>query len=70
MSKVHFDQVQTMITAIESETPSSVEELEQFRLRYLGAKNLIKPLFSAMKDVGNDEKKPFGLLLNEPKSKA
>jgi phenylalanyl-tRNA synthetase alpha chain len=70
MSKAHFDEVQAMISAIESETPASVEELEQFRLRYLGAKNLIKPLFSAMKEVAGDEKKAFGLLLNEAKNRA
>src|SRR5690606_41726161 len=45
-------------------------ELEQFRLRYLGAKNSIKPLFAMMKDVTPEQRKEFGLLLNEAKQKA
>jgi phenylalanyl-tRNA synthetase alpha chain len=59
-----------MIRQIESEDPANADELEQFRLRYLGAKNSIKPLFLAMKAVAPEDRKAFGLLLNEAKNMA
>lgn len=70
MSSMHFEKVQAMIAEIEAQTPTNSDELEQFRLRYLGAKNLIKPLFAMMKDVAAGDRKHFGLLLNEAKQKA
>ncbi|MBK8502909.1 MAG: phenylalanine--tRNA ligase subunit alpha [Saprospiraceae bacterium] len=70
MSSMHFEKVQAMIAEIEAQAPTNSDELEQFRLRYLGAKNLIKPLFAMMKDVAADDRKHFGLLLNEAKQKA
>lgn len=70
MSSVHFEKVQDIIKEIEAQKPDSEEELEQFRVLYLGAKNSIKPLFAMMKDVAPEERKSFGLLLNEAKQKA
>lgn len=70
MSSVHFEKVREIITEIEAATPSGTEELEQFRLMYLGAKNRIKPLFAMMREVSAEERKSFGLLLNEAKQKA
>jgi len=70
MSLGHFDKVREIIAEIEAQNPSSAAELEHFRLRYLGAKNSIKPLFAMMKDVTPEQRKEFGLLLNEAKQKA
>ena len=70
MSNLHFERVRELISKIKAETPSSAEELEQFRLRYLGTKNQIKPLFAAMREVAADDRKNFGLLLNQAKKVA
>lgn len=40
------------------------DELEQFRIQFLGSKNCIKELFSELKNVPNDEKKEVGQLMN------
>lgn len=40
------------------------EELEQFRIHFLGSKGRIKALFSELKQVPNEEKKEVGLLMN------
>lgn len=59
-----------MIEQIRSEAPDTPEALEQFRIKYLGTKNQIKPLFAEMRNVPNEEKKAFGQLLNEAKQTA
>ena len=46
------------------------EELEQFRIQYLGKKGLLNDCFTAFKDVPNDQKKTFGQVVNELKNKA
>ena len=46
------------------------EELEQFRIQYLGKKGLLNDFFTAFKDVPNDQKKTFGQVVNELKNKA
>ena len=59
-----------MIDQIRAEAPDNADALEQFRIKYLGSKNLIKPLFAEMRNVPNEEKKAFGQLLNEAKKTA
>ncbi|MEX0636216.1 MAG: phenylalanine--tRNA ligase subunit alpha, partial [Ferruginibacter sp.] len=41
------------------------EELELFRIKYLGTKGLVKSIMSEMKNVAFDNKKEAGQLLNE-----
>lgn len=48
----------------------SNDDLEKFRITYLGSKNKIKDLFSFLKDVPADNKKLIGQKLNELKEKA
>lgn len=40
------------------------EELEAFRIRFLGSKGIIKDLFSNLKEVPNEDKRAVGLLIN------
>jgi phenylalanyl-tRNA synthetase alpha chain len=47
-----------------------LDELEQFRIRFLGSKNVIKPLMGEIKTVPNDLKREYGQLINEAKEKA
>ncbi|MDX2359497.1 MAG: phenylalanine--tRNA ligase subunit alpha [Crocinitomicaceae bacterium] len=43
---------------------ANAEELEQFRIKYLGSKGKIKELFSGLKEVINEQKREVGQLLN------
>src|SRR5690606_31952025 len=43
---------------------SSADELERFRIKYLGAKGLLKDLMSALKDVPREDKPAFGQRAN------
>ncbi|MDX1653159.1 MAG: phenylalanine--tRNA ligase subunit alpha [Brumimicrobium sp.] len=46
------------------------EQLENFRIEFLGSKNILKPLFGELKNVPNEEKKAVGQLINELKTQA
>lgn len=62
-----IDQYTTEITAF---TPANADELEAFRIKYLGTKGLIKDLFEEFKTVGPEEKRVFGKVLNQFKQMA
>lgn len=49
---------------------SNADELEKFRITYLGSKNKIKDLFGEIKSVDADKRKSVGQLLNELKNQA
>ncbi len=65
-----FEVVRAYIAEAKSFQPSSKEELEQFRLRFISKKGLLGDLFSKLKDVAAEERKEFGLLVNELKQAA
>jgi phenylalanyl-tRNA synthetase alpha chain len=44
--------------------PANAEELERFRIKFLGTKGILKDVFAAMKDVPGPQKKDAGLMLN------
>ena len=67
MAQDVFDEVKEMKEAIQAAQVDSASELEQFRIKYLGTKNIIKPLFGQIRNVPNERKKEFGQLLNELK---
>ncbi|WP_235298801.1 phenylalanine--tRNA ligase subunit alpha [Portibacter marinus] len=67
MAQEVFDQVQLVLREIEGSQPRTEDELEQFRIRFLGSKNIIKPLFGEIKNISNDRKKEFGQLINSAK---
>ncbi len=70
MSADIFKKVQNFLEAIQAEKIQNSSELEAFRVKYVGAKNIIKPLFGEIKNVENDRKKEFGQLLNDIKQAA
>ncbi|MEJ7609671.1 MAG: phenylalanine--tRNA ligase subunit alpha [Ferruginibacter sp.] len=53
---------------ITSEAPVSPEEIEVFRVKYLGTKGLVKTIMGEMKNVSPENKKEAGQLLNEFKN--
>lgn len=59
-----YEKLDAIQAEIDAATIADAEALEQFRIRYLGSKNMIKPLFGEMRNVPNDEKKNYGQRLN------
>ena len=55
---------------INSFLPKNAEELESFRIRFLGTKGIIKDLFEEFKTVSSEDKRVFGKVLNEFKQLA
>lgn len=65
-----IDKIKEHIAKIEDFTAKTKEELEQFRIQYLGKKGVLNDFFAAFKEVPNEEKKTFGQVVNELKQKA
>lgn len=65
-----FDNLEDIKKEIESFAIGNAAELEQFRIRFLGSKNILKDVFTAIKDVANDQKKNYGQQVNALKSLA
>lgn len=57
--------ISTYTAAIEAEKPLTIEAIEEFRIKYLGTKGLVKSIMGEMKNVATDDKKAAGQLLNE-----
>lgn len=55
---------------IENASLQNAEETEQFRIRFLGTKGLVKSLMGEMRNVPPDQKKYFGQVMNEFKGLA
>ena len=49
---------------------SDEQTLEQFRIRFLGSKNVLKDLYAAIKDIPNDQKRAYGQQVNALKERA
>ena len=62
-----LDKVKVLLDEVSSYYPQNPEELEQFRIQYLGKKGKMNDLFAAFKEVPNDQKKAFGKALNQLK---
>ncbi|WP_442795931.1 phenylalanine--tRNA ligase subunit alpha [Pelobium manganitolerans] len=57
-------------TEIEAFEPKTAEDLERFRIKFLGAKGIIKDLFDEFKSVSAEEKRVLGKVLNQFKQSA
>ncbi|MBK0381260.1 phenylalanine--tRNA ligase subunit alpha [Mucilaginibacter segetis] len=55
---------------IQAFTAAKAEELEAFRIKFLGTKGIIKDLFEQFKTVSTEEKRSFGKVLNQFKQLA
>ena len=65
-----FNTVEKILADIETAQPANAEELEQFRIKYIGSKNIIKPLSKEIRNIPNEQRKDFGQLLNKVKKSA
>src|SRR6202000_1147215 len=63
-------QIDQYTTEINAFSPANADELEAFRIKFLGTKGIIKDLFDQFKSVGPAEKKIFGKVLNQFKQLA
>ncbi len=70
MSDSIFSKIESILEEIKSANPQDAEQLENFRITYLGSKNILKGLFSHMKDIEPARKKDFGQMMNELKTTA
>lgn len=59
-----LQQIEAYKQEIQAFEPTSAEALEQYRIRFLGTKGIVKALFGEMKQVPNERKKEFGQVLN------
>lgn len=70
MSTELFDEVKAVIAEIEDARPTTPEALEQFRIRFLGSKNVLKPLMSQIRHIPAEQKRAYGQLVNQAKQLA
>lgn len=70
MSQSLFDILYAFRAEINDTNPEDAEALEQFRIRFLGSKNILKPLFGEIKNVDPARKKEYGQLVNDVKALA
>ena len=63
-------QIDQYTEEINNFAPANADELEAFRIKFLGTKGIIKDLFEQFKTVGPEEKRTFGKVLNQFKQLA
>ncbi len=65
-----FDKANQILAAIQAASPATPDEIEQFRIKYLGSKNELKELFGLMAQIPAERKKEYGQLMNTLKAAA
>lgn len=65
-----IDKIQELIAEAEAFKAQTKEEVEAFRIKYLGKKGLLNQYFAEFKNVANDQKKEFGQTINKLKKTA
>ena len=65
-----IDKIKELIEEAETFKAQSKEEVEAFRIKYLGKKGLLNEFFAEFKNVANDQKKEFGQAINKLKTTA
>jgi phenylalanyl-tRNA synthetase alpha chain len=65
-----LEKIRKQIAEVESFNGNTKEEVEQFRIKYLGKKGLLNDFFAEFKNVANDQKKEFGQAVNKLKTTA
>ena len=60
-----LQQIEELKKKIGSISAESSQAVEEFRIKYLGSKGIVKEIMGEMKNVPNEKKKEFGQILNE-----
>jgi phenylalanyl-tRNA synthetase alpha chain len=65
-----IDKIKEHIEEAKAFNTKNKEALENFRVKYLGSKGLLKELFAEFKNIPSDQKKDFGQVINTLKTVA
>src|SRR6056300_100019 len=65
-----IDKLKELITEAEAFSAQTKEEVEAFRIKYLGKKGLLNDYFAEFKNVANEQKREFGQTINQLKKTA
>ncbi|WP_425393123.1 phenylalanine--tRNA ligase subunit alpha [Ekhidna sp.] len=65
-----LEKVKELINEVENASAKSEQELEEFRLKFIGRNNIINDLFDEFKSVPSEQKRELGPALNELKKRA
>lgn len=65
-----IDEIKKAIAEVENFNATRLQEVEEFRIQYLGKKGLLNQYFTAFKSVPNEQKKEFGQVVNQLKNAA
>lgn len=65
-----IDKINELIAEAEAFSAQTKEEIETFRVKFLGKKGLLNEFFAEFKNVANDQKKEFGQTINRLKKTA
>ena len=65
-----IETIKEHLAEVEKFASTSKEEIETFRIKYLGKKGLLNSFFAEFKNVPNEQKKEFGQVINELKNAA
>jgi len=65
-----LEKVKSFIEEVEKATAKSEEEIEKFRLKFIGRNNILGPLFEEFKTVPAEQKRELGPALNQLKNLA
>ncbi|AXG73912.1 phenylalanine--tRNA ligase subunit alpha [Flavobacterium arcticum] len=65
-----IDKIKGYIAEAEAFTTQNKEELEAFRIKYLGKKGILNDFFAEFKNVAKEQKKEFGQVVNNLKKTA
>lgn len=64
------EKIEQLTQEISATVPNSADELEQYRIKFLGTKGIVKEIFGEMKNVPKEQKKEAGQMLNSFKQTA
>ncbi|MBI2280465.1 MAG: phenylalanine--tRNA ligase subunit alpha [Bacteroidetes bacterium] len=64
------ERLNELLVEVESFTAKKPEQVEEFRIKMLGSKGVLKELFADFKNVPNEHKKEVGQLINQVKEQA
>ena len=64
-----INKIKELLSEVEAFKANTIEEIEEFRIKFLSKKGIVADLFSEFKNVPNQEKKEFGQKMNELKNK-
>lgn len=65
-----IETIKEHLSEVEQFTSTSKDEIETFRIKYLGKKGLLNTFFAEFKNVPNQQKKEFGQVINQLKNTA